>query len=333
MTESEQPIFVVGRPRSGTTLMASLLDAHPRISILAIETEIFHMWYGIAKEFDLHQPDDFQRFWSLFVAKSRFEKLDVTAEQIVPPPDRREPLAAVSYILSRTGQIDAGKLNKVRWGEKTPHHYKYLGLLFEAYPEARVVMMLRDPRAVLASVLKAPWNKEAVEQCARNWNEFVAIMRRWSSDQRIYIVSYENLTKGTEDVLRKLCQWLEEEYTPAMLDRSHLTHRLKTKKNWGLEHRRKALGPITVESIDKWRSELTEHQLMLTEHICGNLMRELNYETETNGLRFPLNIIYDSKHRLSWRIMRLRRLIKEGLKPSVSANGEKSLPIGSSERK
>ena len=284
----------MGRPRSGTTLMSSLLDAHPSLTILPIETEVFSLWYARCVD-HVRNHENSVSFWTFFAAKSRFPKLEIDRSEIIPDSDDTDPLSILSCMLTKMGEYDACRHNKTRWGEKTPIHYKSLPLVFKAYPQAQVLMMLRDPRAILASLVKTPWNQETTEESARRWMEYIRIMQNWGSDPRVRIIRFEELVADTGRILQDVCRWLGEEYTPAMLDRSHLSHRLKTKKGWGLEHRRKALEPINAAGIGKWKEQLSPKQIKVTEHVCAPLMRQLGYEPVTSGLGLVRGAILDMK--------------------------------------
>ena len=284
----------MGRPRSGTTLMSSLLDAHPSLTILPIETEMFTLWYARCNE-HLRKHENLEEFWTFMESRSRFRKLEMDRSQFRSYCEQTDALSILSSMLTKMGEQDAQRYNKARWGEKTPIHYKSLPLVFKAYPHAQVLMMLRDPRAILASLMKTPWNQETTEESARRWMEYIRIMQNWGSDPRVRSIRYEELVADTGRIMQDVCSWLGEEYTPAMLDRSHLSYRLKAKKGWGLEHRRKALEPMNAAGIEKWKEQLNPKQIKVTEHVCAPLMRQLGYEPITNGLGLVRGAILDMK--------------------------------------
>jgi hypothetical protein len=292
MVDSSSPIFIVGRPRSGTTLMASLLDAHPRLGILPVETEIFSRWLEAEKIYG------FEHMWSSFLADPKFDMLEFDWKQIRDRIEIHGPaLSDIKSFLSAIGEAYCIARGKQRWGEKTPQHFRYLTSILAAYPHGRIICLLRDPRAIFASLLTTPWNQDNVEGSARNWIDLMNILRQRSSDSRIRVVKYERLVTEPENVMEELCSWLGEKYTQAMMDRSGLTHRLRKREGWRLEHRLKALDKITSESIDRWKNQLTDEQIRITEHLCAPLMRKAGYETISNGLTFAAGIRFDSHYR------------------------------------
>jgi hypothetical protein len=304
MVASDSPIFIVGTARSGTTLMASMLDAHPRLNMLPIETEIFSLWQRRWRHLDLGKPDDFERFWAEFSTNVRFKQLDL--DLIRPRLTRSHPSNA-KFILTTIAEIDAEKNGKKRWGEKTPNHWTCIDRILRAYPDAQIIIMVRDPRACVASILKTPWNVLDEQGYSRQWVDFVHVLRQWASDKRVRIASYENLIKEPVQVLGDLCGWLGEEYSDSMLDRSRLADRLNSLKGWQLEHYQKALKPISIKSLSAWRTELDSNQIAIIEHVCGKLMREFGYEIEGKPLGIFQVIKLDLSYWWSKRKLYLRK--------------------------
>jgi hypothetical protein len=291
----ERPIFIVGRPRSGTTLMASLLDAHPRISILPIETRLFTVW-GKFPKLDLTKPEDRQVFCKYYLENAAFKSLQIPVEECRSKIDSTSLSQTIRSLLSFLGETDAKWNKKMRWGEKSPRHFYLLKEVFSAFPSSQVILMVRDPRAILTSLLKTPWNRESPEFAAAEWNALLRTSKQWSSDTRVRTIFYEKLVTQTVPVLKDLCNWLGEDFHESMLDRSTLTHRIEKDRGWVLEHRKKTLANITSENTDLWKKELSSYHLRLTEHICGDQMKELGYEPVTAGLSGLSAIRYDLKN-------------------------------------
>ena len=155
------PVFVVGVPRSGTTLLSAMLNAHPDI---AISPETFFLeWALRRRDVDPREEQGFERFWDDYSASKSFESLgldNAVLRNNLPAGGERTFVAIFASIL----QTYAEAHGEARCGEKTPRHYLYIDTLLEWFPRATVVFVVRDPRAVAASLLRVPWASNDVEE-------------------------------------------------------------------------------------------------------------------------------------------------------------------------
>ncbi len=104
---------------------------------------------------------------------------------------------------------------KARWAEKTPMHVHRIGRIFELYPEARVLLVIRDGRDVALSL-------------RRRWNDFDRSVERWIVDNRegerwwdhpqVHKLSYEEIVTAFEPTLRRVCNFLQVPYEPQLAD-------------------------------------------------------------------------------------------------------------------
>lgn len=137
----KDPIFIMGPGRSGTTLVRSMLSAHSRI---AITPETHFMQWVDQREDVRTAPNNFASFWSKYTAWVRFADLGVDAGRCLELIDLQGERnfenifrAVLAAYMERTG--------KPRVGEKSPSHVRYIGTLLNWFPEARILVMLRDP--------------------------------------------------------------------------------------------------------------------------------------------------------------------------------------------
>ncbi|WP_322744996.1 sulfotransferase family protein [Leptolyngbya ectocarpi] len=259
------PIFIVGMPRSGTTLLTSMLSAHPRIAI-APETHYLCYWLRQYKTLNLSCTQDFDSFWQAVSNSQRFSYFGIDAH-----PTRERILAKGSpshqHILSGWLEEYAHTINKPRWGEKTPLHYQHLHQLFTWFPDAQVIWMLRDPRAVAASLNTVPWASNYIHIHAQQWQESLTSFERdWQRDSRVMLLQYEKLIQQPERCLTRLCHFLGETYTTDMLTtRSAANTPLINRQGWAVQHLQSALQPISANAISKWQRNLANHQIEIIE--------------------------------------------------------------------
>jgi hypothetical protein len=258
--------------------MSMMLSAHPSIAI-APDLHYIHGWVQPHRQLQLSQPADFDRFWKAFSGNKRFGYLGIDAGATRRYIEANERYSFRGVYLSIL-EIFAESLQKRRWGEKTPFTADHLDTLFSWFPEARVIYMLRDPRAVVGSLRNIPWLAEVgVPTHAQLWANGVrrALANEW--DSRILRVRYESLVRTPTDVLQHVCRFLGEAYSPDMLDSRHtlLTSALRDRQGWEKKHITAALGPVHEMSVEKWRYELTSVEVDVIEHYCGCVMQQAGY--------------------------------------------------------
>lgn len=306
-TSDNEPIFVVGEGRSGTTLVTSLLSAHSRITIPP-ET---HFFARAAKEGDLDGgPRDFDAFWNEFIAWSRFQDLEIDPARCRAAIGEEGDFSfrAIFHAVLETYRQKAGK---PRVGEKTPGHLAFVPTIFEWYPKAKVLIVQRDPRSVIASQLACPWVKVTPVNLRQGvfvnsrFSQIAAYAARWQHsyeqdapryvrDSRVMLIRYEDLVAETERVMRQVCQFLEEVYEPTMLDRDKeravsvpvgsAQHYGGSWGGWLSEHHEKASKPVNTASVSKWKQQLRPHEVAMIEGVCKHGMEKAGYALSTRPI-------------------------------------------------
>ena len=294
-SQSLAPIFIVGMPRSGTTLLTSMLSAHPRIAI-APETHYFSYWIREYKTLNLASTKDFELFWQALSRSQRFSYFGIDANTTRARILAKGPLSH-RHILSGWLEEYAQRINKPRWGEKTPLHYQSLDHIFTWFPHARVIWMLRDPRAVTASLQKVPWASHYIHIHAQQWHaSLTSFEQTWQKDSRVQLLCYENLVQQPEKSLTTLCQFLGETYTPAMLTARSETHTpVINRQGWAVQHLQSALQPISPSAINKWHQALANHQIEIIESLTFPAAADYGYiaHTSTPGTYARLALILE----------------------------------------
>lgn len=248
MTLSERPVFIVGAPRSGTTLMRSIIDAHPNIFCPAWETGLFvhfdEMLYG-----DLVKV--------------------MRDEGTAFPLSRADVLAWARRSAEEMMGLFAVKARKSRWAEKTPAHVYNMRLITEVFPECQFIHMIRNGYEVVRSLQSMPWAPRRIGWSTDRWVTSVAAGRECGAElgaKRYIEVRYEALTKRAEPTLRNLCDFLAEPFAPSMLafDRAE-------NNSWGATQR-----PLQDKPVNKHR-ELRPFERLVFRSRGGGLQRELGY--------------------------------------------------------
>ena len=296
----DRPIFIVGPGRSGTTLLRSLLSAHSRIAVTP-ETKFM----ARAEEWGLKRgvPDDFDEFWSHYTTWLRFRDLGIEAarcHELIEIQNDYSFAAVFRAVLFAYGE----KVGKLRIGEKTPTHVRYLPYLLEWFPDARILFTQRDPRAVVASQMKTYWVKqkltprsirdgifiekrgEQILYWAKEWvADFDVSLKPWQGDPRFYTVNYEKLVSNTEEEMRAIFAFLDESFELSVLtERNAATVPLPVTEGidpqmaqWRRDHHAKSMESISTDSLEKWKGELSRAEIAMIEGCCAKTMSTLGY--------------------------------------------------------
>jgi LPS sulfotransferase NodH len=268
MVGSHDPIFVVGAPRSGTTLLRLILNRHPEIG-LCDETFFFYYAARRRRAFgDLANPRHRRRLIDAYLSTRRIQEtgLDLGALGDRLARDGTSYDAFFSTLL----RFYAESHGKTRWGEKTPLHAAELPTLAAWYPDCRVVHIVRDPRDVVSSLQRMPWGARSVLRNARVWKRLTAPPNADRARIERMIVRYENLVTDPPGTVRSVCDFLGVSYEPQMLVPEP---RPPARRPW-LQRAQEA---ITTKSVGTWRVELSDEQVRLIEWMCAPEMRSYAY--------------------------------------------------------
>jgi Sulfotransferase family len=275
-------VFIVGAPRSGTTLLRRIVDAHPDVAITKETHWIVQLLRGehAASTTAPVTPELLARLLS----HRRFARLELD-------PARLESLVAadepVSYAELVTAVYDSfGEMRGKRLvGDKTPRYVRHIPTLHGLWPGAKFVHLIRDGRDVCLSVHN--WDKEnrfvtristfeedPVSTIALWWEQLVRLGREDGaslSDDLYYELRYEHLVSAPDEECRKLCSFLGVRYSDRMLR----FHEGRTRDEPGLDAK-SAWRPITPGLRD-WRIEMADADVERFEAAAGGLLDELDY--------------------------------------------------------
>jgi hypothetical protein len=244
---SDRPIFIVGSPRSGTTLMRSILDAHPNIFAPAWETGLF-VHLGPMVNCDLRK---------VMKPGSNF------------PLTRAEIINWVRQSVTALFTAFAEKANRPRWAEKTPAHVHRIDFIHEVFPKAVFIHMIRNGYDVVKSLQNKSWAPRQIRWSTKTWMDSVRAGRESAKrlpPEQYTEVRYEELIHEPQPVLRRLCDFLGESFSAEMLE-FHEPERNASSI---------ALQPLQNKPVNEYR-ELSLWQRLVFTWKAGRMMQELGY--------------------------------------------------------
>ncbi|HTW63512.1 MAG TPA: sulfotransferase [Bryobacteraceae bacterium] len=267
------PIFIVGSPRSGTTLIRQLLDRHPSIAICD-ETHFLPLVYARRKAFgDLAVESNRRRLISEYLVNRHFKRASLNAPELAERLSRE----AISYQAMFTSILTyyADLQGKRRIGEKSPQHALHLETLREWFRDSLIIHMVRDPRACVASMLHKPWSRGSALGNALRWMKLSQAARKFRGQPGYLEVRYEALVTDPDGELRKVCAFVNEEYSPLML---------AAEGSFSTDGRTRdrARRSVSSERLGVWRQELSEAQVAQIEWALGPNLESFGYAREAS---------------------------------------------------
>jgi Sulfotransferase family len=274
--ESERPIFIVGCPRSGTTLLQLMLHGHPRIAIPPETRFLLPAYFRRLSFGDLELRRNRRRV-ARFVQRPRTRFRDLGLDR---RRTRREVAAApptLGSLLATVYRAYARRFDRPRWGDKRPLYHGYLEVILRLFPDAQVIHLVRDPRDCVASLKRVPWWKGSVYHSISAWAQSIdntdEALRRWPG--AVTRISYERLVSDPEQELRALAEALGEEYDAQMAEPERVAElAVPGRKHWHAKTR----GAPSTEYIGRWRSDLEPGEIALCERVLAGRMERFGYE-------------------------------------------------------
>ena len=289
----ERACFIGGPAKSGTTLLRSLLDSHPELVALPQDTDYFSTVltkYGAAgrrAQFDYLTKLSYAKI--LFGGQARLGKhdysgfpqrefLEIFERTAFDPANADRDLLVL--LMESYAKIVGVPVNSVtRWVEKTPANRNYIPQIFARFPHAKLLITMRDPRALLASQIalkkRVRTRRFSVYYVINHWRTSARLAAQVRAGQvRGLVVQYESLVSNPSAMMEKICEHLEISFDPEIS--------LKPTKAGQLWAGNSAEGirfsEISPEPASRWEHVLSEHEIGWIEWHCRDLMPEFGYE-------------------------------------------------------
>ncbi len=306
----ESPIFIVGANRSGTTLLRLILNAHPHIGIPEEIIYFGSFIAGVPIE-QWRSPGLSEAAYTAFVTDFVEEKCKVldsidhkgVIDQILSSKER-----GFCFPYKTVLEAWAGAHEKQRWGEKTPGNLFYADILLQMFPDAKFIHLIRDPRAGVSSMMKTTFFPDDIAFNAMSRRKFMrkgrAILEKSVPAAQRLLLRYEDIVTEPEVTIRAICNFVGEEFEPAMLSFYKDSSRYM-KEEASSSFNKAATKPISAAMLDKWKKQLAPADIALIENICYEEMREFGYDFSGNPLLLPQRLELLAKHAY-WRVQEWR---------------------------
>ena len=274
---SYAPVFVVGSPRSGTTLLYDILLSAGGFALYLGESNIFNL---LAPRFgDLAVRENREKMLQVWLGSSLFRVSGLEREQIESKilDDCRNAGDFLRTVMDEMARRQGAQ----RWAGNAPEEILYLRQIKQTIPEALVIHMIRDGRDVSLSLSQKryirpfPWKKrETPEGAALYWEWMVRKGRaagQWLGNDYIEI-RFEDLVADPRSVLRTLSAFLEQQLDYDCVLKNAVGAVAKPNTSF------RGSGRGEFNPVARWKQQFTPEQLARVEGLVGNTLKQLGYE-------------------------------------------------------
>jgi Sulfotransferase family len=214
-----------------------------------------------------------------------------------PARDDTEPTyrAAIEWLVRQYAE-SVGRSDALIWVEQAPVHANHIWKVLQHFADAKFIHIVRDGRAVAASIIPLDWGPNEIYSAARTWQARVGygyVAAAALGLDRVLHVRYEDVVERTEPAMRRVARFLGVEFVPEMLSTTGLRLPRFTRYQHGLIG-----GPPRSDRTDSWRKSLSRREIEIFESVVGDLLPLLGYRP-VFGLRArPLGFLERRRHML-----------------------------------
>lgn len=295
MTEiqSDSPIFVIGSPRSGTTLLRLILTSH---SYILIPPECgFIIWlknkYGKWNIYDNKNRQLVNKFISDLFACKKFEtwKMNKSIIEDMIINNNPQTYKELCFVIYAAFSASLGR-NFTIWGDKNNFYLHHLNDLFSLWEKARFLHIVRDGRDVACSYREvmaeqsnspyAPELKTSIVDIALEWSRNVEKIDSFMSTmscESAMTIRYEDLVLSPKKTIKSICYWLNINYDNNMILFYEKNRNNNLEPNLTMDWKKRTLKPISGDTVKRYTSLLTKEEQSEFKISANHILKMYSY--------------------------------------------------------
>lgn len=290
----DSPLFIIGNPRSGTSLLRLILTSHSKILIppecgfIIWLSQIYSEW----NQLDTHDSAKRKKYLDDLLACKKFETWGLSREKIEHQIITRKPqnYAQLCAIVYEAYGENIGEKFSI-WGDKNNFHIHHLRELYDLYGKARFLHIVRDGRDVACSYREVMKERSNSPYAPKLDTEISAIAEDWSSNVmkiqtfmesipavHVMTIRYEDLVSFPESTISSICNWLDVGFESEMLDfyRKNLAKSLEPSLT--LDWKKRTMEPISQDTVGRHKNILTDDEESIFLSLADSVLRKFDYQ-------------------------------------------------------
>jgi hypothetical protein len=292
-----QFFYIVGRGRSGTTLLSKILNAHPEISVAPEGVFMMNLFHKYKDKKD----------WTPALLKNFVQ--DIFREKRIENLWGIEADGLEAYLLGLAGHRTYGEIcvevyryfsncegkgNARFLIDKNPHYSLFVNQLGEIQPAAKFIYIVRDPRGTVLSYQQKKFDMFSAPGLAYRWKKYneIILNHRKRFPERYFTLRYEDLVSAPEQELDKLCRFIGIEYTKTFLD--YYKDQDDNRPQWFRSSFESIRRPLNSDNAYKWKTEMSPGDIQAAQKAAMPLIKYFGYEIREGrcGFNSLLNIYF-----------------------------------------
>ena len=292
--QPDRPVIIGACPRSGTTLLRTMLHFHPEIAIPRETRFVVEAWQHRKQFGDLRRPANRRALarWIFKRKKSHAARLGLNPEEAIPRLMAAPP--TLGSLLATCFLLFAEKEEKRRWGDKRPMYATRMDAVWDLFPNAHFVNVIRDPRACVASIRKVGWYDGHIVPAVELWERSVKTVDSWRrrlAKDQLLDVRFEDLVADPETRLIEIVEFIgaaADGDAVARMLRYH-EHDEPLMKRFHANVSR----PVDAARTSAWIDLLDTAEIAFVEAATRPLMERYGYESVADAVSPPRQLLRD----------------------------------------
>ena len=284
--------FILGNPRSGTSMFRLMLNAHSQITVPPESG--FALWF--AKQYqnsNNYNENTYKDYVEELFGAKKFETWNLNKEKVLKLLMERKPLF-YSELVKLVYKAYANKQNKKStiFGDKNNYYIEQVEDLVKVFPETKLVFIIRDGRDVavsykqlnegnISSLYKPKLNK-CIKEIAKEWTKNADTLRKFVKEQKVptLFVRYEDLLSSPQKTISRVLDFLGVEYEPQILEFYKHNDEPKDFLQW----KGKTASKLDEKNHGKYKKFLTDAEIKEFEIIAKGTLEFFDYNLYSSQL-------------------------------------------------
>lgn len=293
---NQEPIFILGAHKSGTTLLRNLLSGHPDLFVVPFEAHFFQF---SDRDVEYEYRKNKSKGLTVKGIEANFqERINYENEAIDPMGDSSmaqridTEVFNQSFTLTETDSdkdrfekymnaihesLGLGKLSaEKRVVEKSVENAEFAVELSKLYPEAKFIHIVRNPYANFVSLRKYKSigvGYPLLHRMVRTFkNSFHFLSENPKNIKKYKVVRYEDILTNTEQTMKGVANFLNLDFQDSLLQPSHLGESWAGNSTTG-----KGFSGVSAANLDKWKNEIEPIEVSCVSSVAGNVLKKFDY--------------------------------------------------------